>query len=177
MNNLIFLDVETTGLREDKDMILELGMVAVELPTFRVVADWSRVIRPPLWESVKRNLHERVLEMHTRSGLVADIDDSEATPEHLIEGEACAFVQAHAPHTPAWQTRLAGANPDFDRRFLRKRMAKLHAKFHYRSFDVRTLTELQDWVMGVAHTESPHRALPDCLKAVEDVRKFLGVGA
>lgn len=172
--NLVFLDVETTGLREDKDMILELGMVAVELPTFEVVAEWSRVIRPPLWESVKRNLHEKVLEMHTRSGLVADIDDSETAPEHLIEGEACAFVQQYAPHTPAWQTRLAGANPDFDRRFLRKRMPKLHAKFHYRNFDVRSITELQDWVFGVAHVDSPHRALLDCLHAIQQVRDFIG---
>lgn len=174
MNNLVFLDVETTGLDEGRDLILELAMVVVALPTFAPVAEFSRVIRPPLWETVKRNLHERVAAMHEASGLLADIDGSESVGEHLIEGEACAFVQQWAPHTPAWHTPLAGANPDFDRRFLRKRMPKLHAKFHYRNFDVRSITQLQDWVFGRTHVESAHRALDDCRQAIQQVRDFLG---
>ena len=40
---------------------------------------------------------------------------------------------------------------------------------------MRSVTQLQEWVFGVKQEESPHRALADCLKAVEDVKKFLGL--
>ncbi len=176
MKHLIFCDCETTGLDENKDHILELALVAVELPTFREVAHYVSVVVPPMWPTVLRNMHERVCRMHAASGLLAEIAQTEGErPVHLVEGEAIAFVQQWAPQTLSWHTPLAGANPDFDRRFLRKRMPKLHARFHYRSFDVRAFTQLQDWVFGVEHRESPHRALADCRKAISDVREFIGI--
>lgn len=176
MKHLIFLDLETTGLREDKDPILELAMVAVALPTFAVVAEFSNVIRPDIWSTVKRNLHEKVATMHAASGLSAELDSGAGVAAHIVEGLAVNFVNAHAPQTLAWHTPLAGANPDFDRRFLRKQMPKLHRAFSYRSFDVRTLTLLSDWVSGTQLSEgAPHRALADCRKAISDVRRFLGL--
>lgn len=175
MRNLIIADCETTGLDEKKDYILELALVAVELPTFKEVACFDMVITPPLWPTVERNMHEKVRTMHAGSGLLHDIATrARATAEHA-ETEALAFVRQWAPHTPAWHTPLGGANPDFDRRFLRVRMPKLHAAFHYRNFDVRALTQLQDWVFGTEHRESPHRALADARKAAQDVRDFLGL--
>jgi oligoribonuclease len=173
MRHLIFVDLETTGLDENKDKILELAMVAVALPRFDVVATFVHAIRPPMLETVKRNVHDKVQAMHTSSGLWADVE--RGTDAHIVEGDAIAFVRCYAPHTPVWHTPMAGANPDFDRRFLRKQMPKLHAAFHYRNFDVRAITQLQDWVMGQAFVESPHRALPDCLQAIKVVRDFLGV--
>lgn len=177
MNNLIFLDLETTGLNEDRDLVLELAMVAVRLPTFEIVSKFAAIVRPDIWSTVKRNLHERVSVMHATSGLSAELDQGAGVAAHLVEGDACRFVNQHAPQTLAWHTPLAGANPDFDRRFLRKQMPKLHAKFHYRNFDVRSVTQLQDWIVGVAHIESQHRALADCLQAIQQVRDFLGQGS
>lgn len=178
--NLVFCDCEATGLDEGRDHLLEIALVAVELPTFRVVATYDSVIVPPQWPTVKRNLPERVRDMHEASGLLASLGDAWGAGKRdyaAVEAEALAFVRQHSPHTPTWKTPLAGANPDFDRRFLRKRMPRLHEAFHYRNFDVRSITQLQDWVFGAAHVESPHRALPDALKAVADVREFLGIDA
>lgn len=178
MRNLIFIDCETTGLNESKEHIVEIALVAVEVPTFKEVAHFSAVVVPPMWPTVRRNLHEKVETMHTESGLYREIDqmhEAEGNPTHIVEGQALAFVRQWAPQTLAWHTPMAGANPDFDRRFLRARMPKLHAAFHYRNFDVRSITQLQDWVFGVAHQDSPHRALPDARKAAQDVRIFLGV--
>lgn len=181
MPNLIFVDCETTGLFEDKCFIVEIGMLAVSLPTFEPVAEFSRVVLPPMWPTVKRNLHEKVLQMHQSSGLLGELDhaydpegDSGGAAPHIVERQALEFFRDHAPHTPSWQSPMAGANPDFDRRFLRKHMPKLHAAFHYRNFDVRSITQLQDWVFGVQHIESPHRALADCKQAAATVRRFLG---
>jgi oligoribonuclease len=182
MPNLIFCDCETTGLSEAKDYIVEIALVAVELPTFKVVARYTSVVLPPMWPSVKRNLNEKVAAMHTASGLMAELDalssaaGGDAAPRNaaLVQTEALAFFHQHAPRTLAWQSPLAGANPDFDRRFLRGRMPQLHQTFHYRNFDVRSITQLQDWVFGETHRESPHRALPDCEKAIQDIRSVLG---
>jgi oligoribonuclease (3'-5' exoribonuclease) len=175
VRHLIFLDLETCGLREDKDPILELAMVAVALPTFAVVAEYSEIVRPDIWSTVKRNLHEKVSAMHAASGLSAQLDAGAGVAAHIAEGNAVAFVREHAPQTLAWHTPLAGANPDFDRRFLRKQMPKLHGTFHYRNFDARSITQIQDWVFGQTHVESPHRALADCHQAIAQVKTFLGL--
>lgn len=175
MPNLIFCDLETTGLDESRNAILEIALLAVKLPTFEVVAEFSECVRPPMLATLRRNVHEKVEAMHSVSGLWIDVE-AHGREAHLVEGDALAFVREHSPQTLAFHTPLAGANPDFDRRFLRKHMPKLHAAFHYRNFDVRSITQLQDWVFGQAHVESPHRALADCLQAASVVRKFLGTG-
>src|SRR5688572_3269823 len=72
--NLILGDCETTGLDESKDYVLEIALVAVALPAFTELAHLSAVVVPPLWPTVKRNMPERVLAMHTESGLIAEVD-------------------------------------------------------------------------------------------------------
>jgi oligoribonuclease len=178
MPNLIICDCETTGLDEAKDYVIEVALFAVSLPTFEEVVHLSAVVVPPLWPTVKRNMPEKVLEMHTASGLIAEVDrahDEGRNATGSVEQAMLAFMSKVSPHTPVWKTPLGGANPDFDRRFLRKRMPKLEGAFHYRNWDVRSITQLQDWVFGVQHVESPHRALPDARKAAADVRAFLGL--
>lgn len=177
---VLFVDTETTGLDETKDHILELAIVAVRLPRFEIIDKFSSVVVPPLWPTVRRNMHEKVEAMHEASGLLLAVDEActFGPPEVPVEEAARAFVRHYRPeklHTP--KPELCGANPDFDRRFLARRMPKLHAAFHYRNFDVRSITLLQDWIFGVEHRESPHRALSDCLKAIQDVREFLGIEA
>jgi oligoribonuclease (3'-5' exoribonuclease) len=173
--NLIFLDLETCGLREDKDPIIELAMVAVEIPTFTVMAEFQAIVRPEMWSGIKLNLHAKVAEMHAANGLAAQLDTGAGAPAHIVEGEALKFVREHAPQTMAWHTPLAGANPDFDRRFMRKQMPKLHGAFHYRNFDARSITQLQTWVFGGAPPAAPHRALADCHQAIDQIRSFLGL--
>lgn len=173
--NLIFCDIESSGLNEAKEHILEVALVAVDLPSLDVVAKASWVVIPPLWQTVKRNMHERALIMHTDNGLVAEIERGEGLSLATVERAAVEFVQQHAPKTPSWHTPLAGAGPQFDRKFLEKHMRSLASMFHYRNYDVRSLTQLAEWILGVPFQESPHRALPDALKAVADVREFLGL--
>lgn len=175
MKNLVFCDCETSGLNEDRDVILEIALVAVRLPTFDEVAHTACVVRPPQWETVKRNMHEKVLAMHTASGLIAEIDALSRGNLGEVEMHLRGWMNEHALATLEFKTPLAGANPDFDRRFLKAALPKLLQKFHYRNFDVRSITQLQDWVFGLQHVESPHRALPDARKAIRDVRAFLGL--
>lgn len=178
MNNLIFADTETTGLKPKGGHILEIALVAVRLPTFEEVAAWSCPILPPQWPTVRRNMPERVQAMHEKSGLMAEIDTLHVSMQpNLAEVErgAIRFCHTYAPRTPEWQTPLAGANQSFERQWFEEHMPRLLERFHYRPFEVRTITLLQEWVFGEAFEESPHRALPDCRKAIADVRRFLGL--
>lgn len=177
MKHLVYADVETTGLNESGTgaHILELGLLAVAIPTFAQVARFSAPIRPPNWETVKRNLDEKVLAMHTNSGLIAEIDKIPQPNGADVERAACEFMQQWAPKTLDWHTPMAGANPSFDRKWLLKHMPKLAGRFHYRHFECRTITFLQEWVLGEEFKESPHRALADCEQANETIRSFLGL--
>jgi oligoribonuclease len=177
---LCFADVETTGLNENAPgaCILEVGLLVVDVPTFEPVAAFSEVVVPPCWQTVKRNLPEKVAAMHIKSDLVRNLDDAERTGEYRLEDvqrRAAAFVQKWAPRTLDWHTPMAGANPSFDRRWIEKHMPELGKKFHYRHFEVRTISFLQEWVFGEALVESPHRALDDCKQALRSVRAFLGL--
>lgn len=180
MNNLVYCDVETTGLQEAAGHILEIGLLAVALPHFEVVARFESVVVPPCWDTVLRNMPERVREMHQVSGLLAAVAQAALQGGYSaseVETRAGAFMQQWSPKTLNWQTPMAGANPSFDRRWLEKHMPKLAKRFHYRSFDVRTITFLQTWIDGAPEpgASTAHRALADCIQANDTVRAFLGL--
>lgn len=177
-NRLVYLDFETTGLDEKAGHVLEIGLLAVELPTFNVVAEFSHIVRPPCWDTVKRNLNEVVREMHTENGLIAEIDATDLSTLSGVEQLACSFMQEHSPITVAWRSPVGGRNVPFDRKWGAKHTPKLMQKFHgYRGFDVTAIAYLQDWVFGESRdpAKAPHRSLPDCKDANDSVRRFLGL--
>src|SRR5690606_40934701 len=138
-NTLIFLDLETTGLHPEGCDMLWVAAVAVRLARFDPVAEISRIVVPPLWPTVERNLREGVAAMHGRSGLLAMVDAAHrrggAARSQDVESEVLAFVREHAPQTLNWHTPLAGANPDFDRRDRKStRLNSSHVKISYAVF-------------------------------------------
>lgn len=176
-NTLIWLDLETTGLEPDRETILEIGLVATRLPTFEILGAWNEVIAAPL--SRLDRMHPKVVEMHKTSGLWAEVLKSEATLDDAEAG-ALQFFRKYNGQTIDWQSPLAGANPGFDRGFLKKHMPKLNTAFHYRNFDVRTVTLLQEWLTEYRSSagcgpNAAHRSIQDCRDAIAAMRSFLGV--
>lgn len=175
--NVIWCDLETTGLDPQKDQILEIALVATRLPDFEIVAEWDAVVKPVGFnDETIMQTHERVQEMHAHSGLWADVCNIGGPIEAAVK-KAQEFFHRNGGHTDKGQTPLAGANPTFDRGFLKQHAPTLERLFSYRHFDVRTLTQLQSWVFGVPQ-RSPtpaHRALDDCHDAIHELRKFLGL--
>ncbi len=159
--NIIILDTETEGLDEKRHAVLELAMLAVEVPTFEIVAEFSQCVRIL---QVPTTIDPYVRKMHQDSGLW---DDCLRSPHSLVEVEnaACAFVDAHTHG----DSPLGGANPAFDRRFLVAQLPLLARRFHYRNLDVRTLTYLDEWIVGAPKEAPAHRALGDCRQAVRAV--------
>lgn len=184
MPNLIWVDLETTGLDEKRvgASILEIGMLVTELPMFKIVAAFEVLIVPDMldedgadWEDI---CEPNALDMHRASGLIAACEAAGSSQAGAIRAAEMFFVE-HLGHTANWWTPMAGANPDFDRRWLRQHGPDLEKLFHYRNFDVRSITQLQTWCGGggfaIPRIATKHRALADCEEAVQATRRFLGL--
>lgn len=181
---MIFCDTETTGLQRDKQgnditdkhLILEIGMLAINMPEMTEAEAWSTCIRWPK-HRVLEAMDDFVLKMHTKNGLLSEIFN-EPKPHDKVafgglpslpeaEDMAIQFIQRNADEGgahPDGRPELCGANPDFERMFFSKHMPLLQNAFHYRNYDTNTfwLTRkfFGDW--DSVKEQQPHRALPDC---------------
>jgi oligoribonuclease (3'-5' exoribonuclease) len=170
----LFLDLETTGIFPNVPgaRILEIGMLAVEVPTFREIEAWSTTIANIDSADVLAGCDDYVRNMHTENGLKADLEmrpGSFGSPVALgpAQDSAIAFYNRHASGRRAY---LAGANPDFDRRWLEYHMPNLARKFHYRGFDTNAFFILREYLFGAEKSGQKHRVLGDCRQAVQVVR-------
>jgi len=188
----LFADTETTGLSPSapKATILELGLLAVEVPAFREIDAWSSVVvAPDRASDVLEGADDYVRNMHTQSGLKSEL---EAALRPLASGGAIpdlASVQAKAiqfynRHCSGRKVYLGGANPSFDQLWLARFMPQLSAKFHYRPFDTNALFQLREALIGVEKSGQRHRVLDDCRQAVKVVhqhfdlmKQLFGAGA
>jgi oligoribonuclease len=180
--NLIFIDLETSGLDPATGEILEIGMLAVDPRTMRELAAWSTPLKAKCFTG---EWHPKVVEMHTASGLLAELRSG---PQNLklaaggfpdvreAEAHAVGFFNGNRGRTdPGWSP-LCGANPDFDRRWLERHMPALARCFHYRSFDSNFCWQLRQFVTGGGQEKVgvAHRALADCRQSIQTIREFLG---
>ncbi len=177
MNRLLFLDCETTGLSPESDELLEVGMVVVEVPTFEIKAETHFVrhfeLKPALTKDHhfktraggEMYIHPKVVQMHKANGLWEACKRSQLDDYQKMD----ALVRAWILEQGCDGSVLAGANPDFDRRFLRKFLPATERGLHYRNFDTNTFWLLQGFLTGEdMRRDKPasHRAIDDCKDAV-----------
>jgi oligoribonuclease (3'-5' exoribonuclease) len=173
---VLFLDLETTGLypREAGAAILEIGMLAVEVPTFREIDSWSSVVissEAQLADPLA-GCNDFVRTMHTENGLAQDLARAGAAPQDIVPTLARALAGAEAfytKHASGKRVYLAGAKPDFDRAWLEIHMPSLAKRFHYRGFDTNAFFILREYMVGVEKSGQAHRVLDDCRQAVKVV--------
>lgn len=168
--NLVFLDCETTGLTPGADRLLEVGCVSVRLPDFEIVAEQQ-------WDfhyDVKKPhgyIHPKAIEMHTVNGLWADCFRSQLVDYQKMDQLVSAWVVEQGGQGMA----LAGANPDFDRRFLSSILPTTAKTFHYRNFDTNSFWLLREFLTGESGKRAKsatHRAVDDCKDAIVTIEKF-----
>lgn len=178
----IFLDLETTGLfpKEAGAAILEIGMLAVEVPSFREIDSWSTVVisNAAQLNDPLAGCNDFVRTMHTENGLAKDLAflASPQAPTALVQAATPARVQAAAEafylkHASGKRVYLGGAKPDFDRAWLEIHMPSLAKKFHYRGFDTNAFFILREYLVGVEKSGQAHRVLDDCRQAVKVVHE------
>ena len=169
-NNLIWLDMEMTGLQPDSDRIIEVALVVSD-------AQLNVIAQSPVW--VVRQPAEVLDAMdswnkgtHGKSGLIDKVLAS-ALSEAETEAQAIDFLRTLVPQGAS---PMCGNSICQDRRFLARWMPKLEAYFHYRNLDVSTLKELvKRWkpeaLKGFVK-EGKHEALADILESIEELKYY-----
>ena len=170
LNNLIWIDMEMTGLQPDSDRIIEMALIVTD-PKLDLIAEGPvLVVRQP--DEVLDAMDAWNKGVHGRSGLVDRVRASrldEAGAEHL----ALDFL---VQHVPPGASPMCGNSICQDRRFLARSMPRLEAHFHYRNLDVSTVKELvRRWRPDVAkgfQKESKHEARADILESIEELKYY-----
>lgn len=177
MGPIAWIDLETTGLDRDQDLVLEVAVVITDAE-LNEVASFSEVVHQDRALAVSM-MDEVVLRMHTRSGLLADLAVTSSESGIVeIEQRLLEFVAEH----DALGAPVAGSNIGFDRGFLEIWMPTLNEHtLHYRSIDVSTVKELaRRWAPEVYASAPPkskrHRAFDDIRESIAELRHYRAAG-
>ncbi len=169
-DNLIWIDLEMTGLDPDRDRIIEIATVVTD-KDLNVLAT-GPVLAVRQSEEALAAMDDWNRKHHRESGLIdrirkSGVDIKEAQQRTL------AFLQAWVP---AGESPMCGNSICQDRRFLYRSMPELEAYFHYRNLDVSTLKELVDrWAPQLKEgfkKKNAHEALADILESIEELKYY-----
>ena len=169
-NNLVWIDMEMTGLVPDADRIIEIAVLVTDSQLNLVAEGPVLVVRQP--DEVLEAMDSWNRSVHGKSGL---IDKVKASPldEAAVERRTLDFL---AQHVPAGVSPMCGNSICQDRRFLARWMPKLEAFFLYRNLDVSTLKELiRRWKPEIAKAlkkEGKHEALADIYESIEELKYY-----
>jgi len=169
-NNLVWLDMEMTGLNPETDRIIEVAIVVTDSQLNVVAVAPVLVLHQP--DSVLEAMDDWNKSTHARTGLIDKVKASRLAAEEA-ENEMLAFL---ARHVPKQTSPMCGNSICQDRRFLGRHMPKLEAYFHYRNLDVSTLKELaKRWKPEIAKglvKQGRHEALADIYESIEELRYY-----
>ena len=168
--NLIWMDLEMTGLNPEINVIIEIATV-VTTPDLDIVAEGpSLAIFQP--KECMDLMDDWNLEHHSASGLLDRIA-SHGVSETEAEAVTLDFVSSHVGPGEA---PLCGNSIWQDRRFLARHMSSLESYLHYRIVDVSTIKELAErWAPAVLDDvikKGNHRALDDVLESIAELRHY-----
>ena len=168
--NLIWIDLEMTGLVPEKDNIIEIATVVTDAELNVIAEGPSLAIHQDnkhLDSMDKWNTHQ-----HTKSGLVQRVQESEISLNEA-EKQTLDFLMKYVDPSAS---PMCGNSICQDRRFLYIYMPKLEKFFHYRHIDVSTLKELAvRWKPDIVNTsfkQSKHLALSDIYDSINELKYY-----
>ncbi len=168
--NLIWIDLEMTGLDPNSDLIIEIATIVTDKHLNLIDEGPSIVIHQP--EEAMNNMDEWCTNQHGKSGLTERVLNS-AISEETAENLTLAFLKHHVS---AGKSPMCGNSICQDRRFLARYMPRLEQFFHYRHLDVSTLKELTSrWAPEkkmVYHKESSHLAMDDIKDSIDELKHY-----
>jgi len=169
-NNLVWIDLEMTGLDTQTDRIIEIATIVTDA-SLNILAE-GPVIAIHQSDAVLAAMDEWNTTQHAGSGLTRRVHESridEAQAEQLT----LSFL---SNHVPANASPMCGNSICQDRRFLARCMPELERFFHYRNLDVSTLKELaRRWAPAVANgfvKQSTHLALDDVRDSIRELQYY-----
>lgn len=169
-NNLIWIDLEMTGLDPERDRIIEIATLVTDA-NLNILAE-GPVIAVHQSDEQLALMDEWNVRTHTGSGLVERVKASNQD-DRAAELATIAFLKEWVP---AGKSPICGNSIGQDRRFLFKYMPELEAYFHYRYLDVSTLKELaRRWkpdVLNGLKKQNTHQALDDIRESVAELAYY-----
>lgn len=166
-DNLVWIDLEMTGLRTDTDSIIEIATVVTDAQ-LNVLAE-GPVLAIKTAEEALAGMDEWNTRQHGASGLVARVRAS-STSLADAERQTLDFLKAWVP---GGTSPMCGNSICQDRRFLARQMPALERYFHYRNLDVSTLKELaRRWAPQLASgfaKQAAHLALADIHESIREL--------
>ena len=171
-NQLVWLDLEMTGLDVEQHVIVEMACVVTDSDLAPRDDGIDIVVHQDA--AALARMDDFVTRMHTKSGLLPLIEASTVNIEEA-QKQVLAYVRRHV--ALAGTAPLCGNSIGVDRRFLDRYMHDLDAFLHYRSIDVSSLKELcRRWYPAI-YSKRPnkaehHRALDDIHESIEELRYY-----
>lgn len=168
--NLIWVDLEMTGLYPERDVIIEIATVVTDAHLNTLAEGPVLAIHQP--SSLLDAMDEWNTRQHGRSGLTQRVKDSQTSVEQAEQ----ATLDFLAQWVPPGQSPMCGNSICQDRRFMARLMPRLEAYFHYRNLDVSTLKELaRRWkpeVLKGVSKQSSHLALDDIYDSIAELKHY-----
>ena len=168
-NNLIWIDLEMTGLNPDHDHIIEIATVITDSRLNLLAEGPVMALHQP--ESILAGMDDWNMDQHTRSGLLQRVRAS----EHKEADAQKLTLEFLREYVPAGASPMCGNSICQDRRFLYRHMPELEKYFHYRNLDVSTVKELvKRWTGNPEpfEKESAHLALSDIRDSIEELNHY-----
>ncbi len=168
--NLIWIDLEMTGLDPETDVIIEMATIVTDTE-LNVLAE-GPVIAVHQSDERLAAMDEWNTRTHGESGLTQRVRDSKISQAEA-EAQTIAFLEKWVPKG---KSPICGNSIGQDRRFLYKYMPALEAYFHYRYLDVSTLKILAErWAPGVKEgfvKTGTHQALDDIRESIAELKYY-----
>jgi oligoribonuclease len=169
-NNLIWIDLEMTGLDTQNDLIIEIATIVTD-GELNILAE-GPMLAIHQSDDIMNGMDEWNTKQHGKSGLTERVKKS-TLDEREAERQTIEFLKQYVP---AGKSPMCGNSICQDRRFLARCMPELEEYFHYRNLDVSTLKELaRRWapdVYGGFKKESSHLAMDDIRDSIDELKYY-----
>jgi oligoribonuclease len=168
--NLIWIDLEMTGLDTDRDHIIEIATIVTDSDLNVLGEGPVFAVHQP--DDILAGMDEWNTRQHGQSGLVERVRNSQTD----MRAAELATIEFLRQHVPAGKSPMCGNSICQDRRFLARQMPELERFFHYRNLDVSTLKELaKRWRPDIAaglSKGSTHLALDDIRESIAELKYY-----
>lgn len=165
--NLIWIDLEMTGLEPQRDVIIEIATIVTD-KQLNILAE-GPMLAIHQSDEILNGMDEWCTTQHGKSGLTQRVKDSTLN-EAMAEKQTIEFLQQYVP---AGASPMCGNTICQDRRFLANYMPALEEFFHYRNLDVSTIKELaRRWAPEVYNgftKDSSHLAMDDIKDSINEL--------